>query len=171
MTAVSKELHYTTFNTEMGWVAILASPQGLLAVTLPAESDEEARRMLGSRADGAVRSPDWFADSMERFRAYYSGREVIFPENLDLSEATPFRRAVWEKTRLIPYGETRSYSWVARQIGKPEAARAVGQALGRNPLSIIVPCQRVVASDASLCGFAGGLEIKRRLLQLESRGS
>ncbi len=91
-----------------------------------------------------------------------------FPDELDLSTATPFQRQVWEKTRLIPYGETRSYSWVAEQIGKPGAARAVGQALGRNPLPIIIPCHRVVASDGKLCGFAGGLGMKRRLLSLEA---
>ena len=165
--AVSEVLHYTAFDTEIGWVAILASPEGLLAVTLPAKSAEEAHRMLGSRADGAARSPDRFADLMERFRAYYAGRAVSFPETLDLSGATPFRQAVWEKTRLIPYGETRSYLWLARQIGKPEAARAVGQALGRNPLPVIVPCHRVVASDGTLGGFTGGLELKRQLLRLE----
>ncbi len=165
---MSEELHCTTFSTEMGWVAMLASSKGMLAVTLPQNSDDEARWMLGSRADGAVLSPVRFANSMERFRAYYRGREVNFPEELDLSGATPFRRAVWEKTRLIPYGETRSYLWLARQIGKPEAVRAVGQALGRNPLPVIVPCHRVVASDGSLGGFTGGLELKKRLLQLES---
>ena len=165
---MSEELYYTSFSTEMGWVAILASPEGLLAVTLPAESADEARRMLGTRAEGAVPSHDRLTNSVERFKDYYNGRTVSFPEKLDLSGATPFRRAVWEKTRLIPYGETRSYLWLARQIGKPEAARAVGQALGRNPLPVIVPCHRVVASDGTLGGFTGGLELKRQLLRLES---
>jgi len=75
---------------------------------------------------------------------------------------------VWQATRLIPYGETRSYLWVAVQIGKPGAARAVGQALGRNPLPVIVPCHRVIAADGGLGGFTGGLEMKRRLLELET---
>jgi methylated-DNA-[protein]-cysteine S-methyltransferase len=74
---------------------------------------------------------------------------------------------VWEKARLIPYGETRSYMWLARQIGKPQAARAVGQALGRNPLPVIVPCHRVIASDGSPGGFTGGLHRKKMLLKLE----
>jgi len=75
---------------------------------------------------------------------------------------------VWQATRLIPYGETRSYLWVAVQIGKPGAARAVGQALGRNPLPVIIPCHRVIASDGGLGGFTGGLVMKRRLLELET---
>jgi len=166
--AMSDKLKYITFNTEMGWVGLLASSKGLLATTLPRRLAEEARRLLGGRADEAVQAPELFADLTERFKAYFSGERVNFPEKLDLSAATPFRRAVWEKTRLIPYGETRSYIWVAGQIGKPEAARAVGQALGRNPLPVIVPCHRVVASDGSLGGFTGGLDVKRRLLRLES---
>ena len=78
-----------------------------------------------------------------------------------------FRRLVWEATRLIPYGETRSYGWVAKQIGKPHAARAVGQALGKNPFLIIVPCHRVIAGDGTLGGFGGGLEMKQTLLEME----
>ncbi|GAH65608.1 unnamed protein product, partial [marine sediment metagenome] len=90
-----------------------------------------------------------------------------FPDRLDLSGATDFQRKVWETTRLIPYGETRSYAWVAEQIKQPRALRAVGQALGRNPLPIIVPCHRVVASNGKPGGFTGGIEVKKRLLHLE----
>jgi methylated-DNA-[protein]-cysteine S-methyltransferase len=75
---------------------------------------------------------------------------------------------VWEKTRLIPYGKTRSYSWVAEQMGKPRAVRAVGQALGKNPLPIIIPCHRVIANNERLGGFSGGVEWKRYLLDLEA---
>ena len=78
-----------------------------------------------------------------------------------------FQREVWEATRLIAYGEARSYQWVAGQIKKPKATRAVGQALGSNPLPIIVPCHRVLASDGKLGGFTGGLDMKKNLLHLE----
>ncbi|GAI87660.1 unnamed protein product, partial [marine sediment metagenome] len=77
----------------------------------------------------------------------------------------------WEETRLIPYGETRSYAWVAKQVGKPKAARAVGQAMGSNPLPIIIPCHRVITSNGKLGGFGGGLEMKRQLLSLEAVAS
>jgi len=105
---------------------------------------------------------------MGRFRIYFSGDEITFPDELDLSGATHFQRRVWEITRLIPYGETRSYTWVAQQVGKPGAARAVGQALARNPLPIIIPCHRVLTIDGKLGGFSGGTEMKRCLLQLEN---
>lgn len=116
-------------------------------------------------------SPQFFEDLAERLRAYYAGRKVDFPDELDLSTATIFQREVWEATKLIPYGETRSYKWVAEQIAKPKAVRAVGQALGKNPLPVIVPCHRVLASKGGLGGFGGGLEMKRFLLQLEAEGT
>ena len=147
---------------------MLASANGLMATTLPQSSAGEASRLLGIGVNQAVFSSEPFADLVERFEVYFTGEKVNFPDELDLSGATPFQRRVWESTRLIPYGETRSYLWVARQIGKPGAARAVGQALGKNPLSIIVPCHRVIASDGGLGGFGGGVEMKKYLLRLES---
>ncbi|MFC1900440.1 methylated-DNA--[protein]-cysteine S-methyltransferase [Chloroflexota bacterium] len=164
---MNEGLKYTIFKTDMGWIGLLASPMGLMKSTLPAKSKQEAWLLLGDSVHQAILSPDFFTNMTERLRLYFRGGAVAFNDKLDLSGATPFRQAVWEKTRLIPYGETRSYLWVAEQTGKPEAARAAGQALGKNPLSVIVPCHRVVASDGSLGGFTGGLEVKRRLLALE----
>lgn len=107
---------------------------------------------------------------MEQLTAYFIGCPVYFPDELDLSRATPFQRRVWQAARLIPYGQTRSYAWVAGQAGAPLAARAVGQALGMNPLPVIIPCHRVLASDGAMGGFTGGLEMKQRLLALEREG-
>ena len=115
----------------------------------------------------ATLSPDRFKDIIERLRAYFDGHSVDFPDRLDFSGATPFQHSVWQAARLIPYGETHSYAWVAGQIGKPDAARAVGQALGRNPLPIIIPCHRVLAADGGLGGFSGGIKVKRFLLSME----
>ncbi len=103
----------------------------------------------------------------KRMSAYFEGKNVDFNAPLDLSGATPFQRKVWAATCLIPYGETRSYAWLANRIEKPGAFRAAGHALGQNPLPIIVPCHRVIGSDGGLCGFGGGLEMKKRLLELE----
>jgi methylated-DNA-[protein]-cysteine S-methyltransferase len=101
-----------------------------------------------------------------QLREYFAGRRTRF--DLPLApRGTDFQRAVWKALKAIPYGELRSYAEIARAIGKPRAVRAVGAANGRNPLPIVVPCHRVVGSDGSLTGFAGGLEIKRRLLVLE----
>ncbi|NQU10361.1 methylated-DNA--[protein]-cysteine S-methyltransferase [bacterium] len=89
---------------------------------------------------------------------------------LDLSAGTDFQRRVWRTLRSIPFGETRSYAWVARRVGRPRAARAVGAACGANPVPVLVPCHRVVAGDGSLGGFSAGLGWKRRLLALEGGG-
>ena len=94
-------------------------------------------------------------------------KRVEFRMTCDLTAATPFQRQVWLKAREIPYGESRSYSWIASEIGNPRACRAVGQALGQNPLPIVIPCHRVLSAHGAVGGFSGGLDIKRRLLRLE----
>jgi len=164
---MTQEFYYAVFATSAGWMGILGSPQGLFVTTLPCPSAEEARRMLGDRVTRAACPPDSFNDLIERFQRYFTGQPVDFPDRLDLSAGTLFQRRVWETARNIPYGETRSYAWIARQMGKPRAMRAVGQALGRNPLPIIVPCHRVVAGDGGLGGFTGGIAMKINLLKLE----
>lgn len=164
------KLHYATFRTNMGWAGVLGSKHGVLATTLPQSSAQKAREQLGDGVTYASWSPDAFKDLINRLSAYFYGAEVSFPDKLDLSQATPFQRQVWEITRLIPYGETRSYGWVAEQLDKPAALRAVGQALGKNPLPVIIPCHRVVATSGRLGGFSGGAEMKQRLLSLEATG-
>ena len=165
------ELKYIIFNTNMGWVGILGSVRGLLGTTLPQPSAQEACQLLGDGVNNAVWSYNLFNGLMERLKTYFSGGKTAFPDELDLSAATPFQRKVWEITRLIPYGNTKSYTWVAEQVKKPEAARAVGQALARNPLPIIIPCHRVLTINGRLGGFSGGVELKRHLLRLEASAS
>lgn len=167
---MSRELKYTTINTAIGWVGILASAKGLLATTLPQPSAPAALQLLGDSLNQAICSPRLLAELMARLKVYFSGHQAIFPDKLDLSGATLFQRQVWEIARLIPYGETRSYLWIAKRMKRPGAARAVGQALGSNPLPIIVPCHRVVTSNGKLGGFSGGVEMKRRLLYIEASG-
>ncbi|HJM36537.1 MAG: hypothetical protein CL877_04645 [Dehalococcoidales bacterium] len=110
-------------------------------------------------------------DLIKRLNPCFSGVQVAFPDELDLGTATLFQRRVWETTQLIPYGETRSYRWVAEHMGQPTAARAVGQALAKNPLPIIIPCHRVVTNNGKLGGFSGGPKMKRYLLRLEQPNS
>lgn len=107
---------------------------------------------------------------LERAKAqlleYLAGRRQSF--DLPLApEGTPFQRQVWQALKQIPYGQTRSYGWLAQQVGRPQAARAVGHANGQNPLSILLPCHRVVGANGALTGYAGGLERKKLLLRLE----
>ena len=164
-----EKMVYTTCKTQAGWVGVLASEKGLLAASLPRPTEEEAVRELGEATGQSVKSPTPFGDLEQRFQAYFRGETVSFRDELDLSGATPFQRQVWQQTRLIPYGQTRSYQQIADAIGKPGAARAVGQALGKNPLLVIIPCHRVLASSGGLGGFGGGLKMKKRLLELEGR--
>jgi len=100
-------------------------------------------------------------------RRYFAGERVRFRFALGDKGATPFQRAVWRALRRIPYGEVRSYGWVAKAVGRPRAARAVGRACGANPWPIVVPCHRVIAADGSLGGYSAGLRWKRLLLGLE----
>ena len=164
---MTQQLSYVIFKVDMGWIGILGSAKGLLSATLPQPSAQEVRRLLGDSINYATQSPHLFQDLTERLRIYFGGHKVNFPDELDLSRATAFQREVWETTRLIAYGETRSYTWVAEQIRKPRAVRAVGQALGRNPLPIIIPCHRVLTSNSKLGGYSGGIETKKHLLHLE----
>ncbi len=162
-----RKLLYGVIQTDSGWIALAASDEGLTDATLPQSSPERAIEQLGNDANGE-RSDDSFDDLADRFRDYFRGGRQTFPDNLDLSAGTPFQQAVWRTARSIPYGETRSYGWIATVIGRPKASRAVGQAMGSNPLAILIPCHRVVAGDGGLGGFGGGLDMKRQLLMIES---
>jgi methylated-DNA-[protein]-cysteine S-methyltransferase len=164
---MSSRFKYAIIKIPKGYMGVLNSPRGLVRTTLPQTSPELALESLGKSVTQAILSPDTFKDLAARLNSYFRGEPVVFHCQFDLSSATVFQKQVWETTLLIPYGETRSYAWVADQIGKQGAARAVGQALGRNPLPIIVPCHRVIAGNGTLCGFGGGLEMKQQLLELE----
>lgn len=164
-------MEYHVFKTNEGWVAVLGSAKGLVSIALPRISAQAALESLCGDTEQATQSPERFRDFAERLQKYFSGYRVSFPDELDLSSATPFQREVWQAAKQIAYGEVRSYGWLAEKIGKPGAARAVGQALSKNPLPIIVPCHRVIGSDGSLGGFSDGLEMKRHLLHLEAATS
>jgi methylated-DNA-[protein]-cysteine S-methyltransferase len=161
-------MYYAVFDTAAGWVAIMGSAKGLRRATLPQRAERAAYELLRVDLKNAAALPRRFGDLIDRYRAYFSGHQVDFPDELDLNGATPFQRDVWQAVRQIPYGQTRGYAWVATEVGRPEAVRAVGQALARNPLPIIVPCHRVLGSDGGLGGFSGGLKMKRSLLKLEA---
>jgi O-6-methylguanine DNA methyltransferase len=155
-------------QTAWGWVGIASSPGGLLALTLPEPTQERALKPLLERWDGEQLHDDPRLDGLKtKLQRYFDGQRVLFDEPLDLRAATAFQGRVWSAVRDIPCGETRSYGQIARQVGSPGAARAVGQAMATNPLPIIVPCHRVIGSGGNLCGFGGGLDLKRRLLEME----
>lgn len=119
---------------------------------------------------GWIRDDTAFAAAVEQLDAYFAGELIAFDLEVQLT-GTAFQRRVWAALRTIPYGQTRSYGQLAAQIGAPSASRAVGLANGRNPVSIIVPCHRVIGSNGSLTGYGGGIERKRALLALEQEHS
>jgi methylated-DNA-[protein]-cysteine S-methyltransferase len=139
--------------------------------------DEEGLREISfqRRARPAVSPDDGrssrepFLDVISELEEYFAGRLTRFRVRL-APRGTPFQLRVWSLLRTIPYGETTTYGEIARELGQPNACRAVGAANGRNPIPVIVPCHRVIGSDGSLTGFGGGLDIKRALLDLEARG-
>ena len=164
-------MKYRIIDTALGYVGISATEKGVYAVTLPCDTGEEAVISLGEKPGNSDLYPELLPDLVERITNYFNGEKVSFPDELDLSSASEFQKKVWPAARLITYGETRSYLWVATQAGNSRASRATGGALGRNPLPIIIPCHRVIAGNGGMGGFTGGIEMKMRLLALESSGS
>ena len=152
--------------TPVGRLTLVASDDGLAAVLW--EHDRPGRvRLDRGREDERHRV---LVEAERQLREYFAGQRKAFDVTLDVS-GTAFQRKVWNALLAIPFGETRSYGEIARQIGHPDAVRAVGAANGRNPVSIVAPCHRVVGSTGKLTGFAGGLEAKARLLALEAAGA
>ncbi|MFB3880018.1 MAG: methylated-DNA--[protein]-cysteine S-methyltransferase [Armatimonadota bacterium] len=139
----------------------------MVAVSIGGRSRDAAIRSLGVKGEAGKPTPLLNALAAD-LRRYFAGERVGFSRyRLDLSGVPPFLAKALRQARGIPYGQVRSYGWLAAAAGNPRAARAAGQAMARNRLPIIVPCHRVIASDGSLGGFGGGLEMKRRLLELE----
>ncbi len=149
----------TTIDTPLGELRLFGDAEALSSVQLL--SLHAQRR--GWIEDGAP-----LAEAAGQLEQYFSGERRDFDLRLAPTAGTGFERAVWGQIAAIPYGETKSYGAIARALGRPDRARAVGAATGRNPLAIIVPCHRVIGSDGSLTGYAGGLPAKRTLLELES---
>ncbi len=156
--------------TPVGIVVLAFSVKGITEVGLPRRGKGACRGASPVRSNGHERGRSPAANRVAlQVRRYFSGERVTFRLPLDLRQATDFQRAVWKATAKIPYGETRSYAWIAKQIGRPKAARAVGQALGANPVPVVIPCHRVISTAGTLGGFSGGLPMKRYLLGMEAR--
>lgn len=152
-------------HSPVGRLTLIASDKGLAAVLW--EKDNPGR--VHATADTEDNSHPVLKEAERQLNEYFEGKRSCFQLQLD-PIGTRFQKAVWNALSTIPYGETRSYGQIAHQLGNPSAVRAVGAANGRNPLSIILPCHRVVGSTGKLTGFAGGLEAKASLLSLEGAG-
>jgi methylated-DNA-[protein]-cysteine S-methyltransferase len=156
---------YKRMASPVGTLTLAATDDGLAAILW--ENDRPARvplHMVAERNDHPL-----LVEAERQLTEFFTGRRTHFELKMDV-DGTPFQRSVWNALLTIPFGETRTYADIARQIGNPRAVRAVGSANGRNPLSIVAPCHRVVGSTGALTGFAGGLEVKAQLLAFEAGG-
>ncbi|WP_078084051.1 methylated-DNA--[protein]-cysteine S-methyltransferase [Microbulbifer mangrovi] len=152
---------YEIYPSVFGEIGIAASEAGLVGIDL-----QGGKRPLPVKEGWQRGANRWTDAAAEQLLAYFAGERQAFDLPLDAS-GTPFQQSVWRALCAIPFGETRSYRELAEAIGNPKAVRAVARANGANPLSIVVPCHRVIGADGTLTGYAGGLEMKARLLALE----
>jgi methylated-DNA-[protein]-cysteine S-methyltransferase len=159
-------LAYKKMDSPVGNLKLVASDQGLVAILW--QNDKPSRVRLNELVEDATHPI--LLDTERQLREYFAGKRKTFSIPLDM-RGTSFQKNVWHALLAIPFGETRSYGQLAKQLGNPQAMRAVGAANGRNPISIIVPCHRVIGSSGKLTGFAGGLETKAQLLSLEESGA
>ncbi len=157
------DLAYKFVDSPVGKLKLVAGSKGLVAVLW---ENDDPRRV---RLEGLSEEPlhPLLVQTAQQLTDYFSGRRDEFSIPLDM-RGTSFQKQVWEALLTIPFGETRTYGEIARQLGNPASTRAVGAANGRNPVSILVPCHRVVGTNGKLTGFAGGLEAKAYLLKLEA---
>ena len=158
----------TGISTDWGELWLCATERGLCGVAFGAEAPSSEIDRLARYGIAAPEAGDLplLHEARAQLTEYFAGQRTAFDLPLDLRGAD-FQRAVWEALLAIPYGETRAYGDIAAAIGRPRAARPVGQAVGANPVGVIVPCHRVIGHDGRLTGFGGGLDLKRALLRLE----
>ena len=160
-----QQYFYKTLKSPVGELKLIASDKGLAAILW--ENDDPKRVRLGPLVEN--RKHPVLLDTERQLKDYFAGKLKKFSLKLDFN-GTDFQKKVWTALLTIPFGETRSYAQIAKQVGSPKAVRAVGAANGKNPISIVAPCHRVIGSNGKLTGFAGGLEAKACLLDLERSG-
>jgi methylated-DNA-[protein]-cysteine S-methyltransferase len=188
--STNSRIKRAVFITPLGWVGVAASERGICRVVLPKEDTGEVEQELAEfsgagDASSISHHPQSslftggglgvggvdriLAKVVKLLKRYFSGARVSFDLPLDMRYYTPFQQAVWKATSEISHGETRSYAWIAKRVKNSKAARAVGQAMGANPVPIIVPCHRVISSAGKLGGFSAGVGLKKKLLELEKK--
>ncbi len=163
-TSPPRQIRFRVIHSPIGPLTVAGTDRALTHICMQDQAHPPA-----DQADW-IEDPAGFGDVIAQLEAYFVGELTEFDIELDL-EGTEFQKRVWAELLTIPYGQTRSYGEMARNLGKPGASRAVGLANGRNPVSIIVPCHRVIGADGSLTGYGGGLSRKEILLELEQIGS
>lgn len=160
---------FTIFQVKIGWMGLVGNKKGVQRIFLPGLKKEELRRRILAEFPEAQEGAAFLGQAKKELREYFSGRRARFDFPLELSGATPFQKKAYEVMGTIPFGEVRTYRWLAQKIGNPKALRAVGGANAKNRWPLAIPCHRVVGCDGRLTGFSapGGLALKSRLLELE----
>ena len=161
------DVGFDVVDSPIGDLLVAASDRGLAAISFdsePQDSLERLARIAGPRVLRSSRSVDGARRELDQ---YFAGRRRTFDLSLDLRALPPFTLSVLDQLARVPYGETTTYGALARRVGHPRAARAVGTVMNRNRIPIVLPCHRVVGSTGSLTGYAGGLDVKQALLELE----
>jgi methylated-DNA-[protein]-cysteine S-methyltransferase len=161
------EEHFVVYESSIGYIVIVTKNGKVVSLDVTDKGTYEARKMILSIYPDARESMTSFKIIRTLLDRYLQGREVDFDVEVDISHLGVFTQEVLNELREIPWGVVRTYGWLAKKIGKPGAARAVGQALKRNPVPIIIPCHRIIRDDGTIGGFSMGVNIKERLLALE----
>jgi methylated-DNA-[protein]-cysteine S-methyltransferase len=162
-------IRYTIFEVKSGWIAVVSGEKGLKHVVSPVKRKEDARRLIAHHCPRAAEDSSCLESVVHALSRYFAGERVSFDFELDWRSYSRFAKEVWAASLAIPYGCVSTYGGLAERVGRPRAARAVGSALGMNPLPIIVPCHRVIKGDKTLGGYSavGGPRLKEKLLRLE----
>lgn len=157
-----ENLYYAQITSPIGPLNLAVSEKGLVAL----EFNRGPFPPTTKKGVSWIKAPEKIEPYASELNEYFAGKRREFTFALDL-RGTPFQVKCWRALLDIPYGETRTYADIARRVRKPQAFRAVGMANNRNPIAVVVPCHRVIASDGTLCGYGGGLDVKQKLLELE----
>jgi len=161
------EEHFVIFESSMGYITIVTRNGRIVSLDITDGGMYQARKMVSSLYPDATESIASFKTIRTFLDRYLQGRDVEFEVEVDISHLGTFTQDVLNELRKVPRGQVRTYGWLAKKVGKPGAARAVGQALKRNPIPIIIPCHRIIRDDGTIGGFSMGVNIKERLLALE----
>lgn len=161
------DVGYDVTDSPVGPLLVAVSDQGLAAISYSARAEQELERLARIAGPRVLRSPRSIVDARRELDEYFEGRRHDFDLSLDLRGMPPFTISVLRELARVPYGETTTYGTLAARVGHPRAARAVGTVMNRNRIPIVLPCHRVVGASGSLVGYAGGLERKTALLELE----
>ncbi len=161
-------IHYSCLTSPFGPVFVAKTARGTCFINLSKISEAGFQSLLRKKFQKEpIRDDDRLQSVLNEIHDYFNGNQVNFKSSLDLRIGTVFQRKVWDKISKIPHGKLRTYKWIASEIGNINAVRAVGNAVGKNPVPPIIPCHRVIRTDGKLGGFSSGISLKKWLLKLE----